>query len=369
MLKSWNTVKQLQERAVDAVGALIDDVPSVEVDALEHGRIAAHGSEIDELIGLRHAGNSYALVVEVKTNGAPRHVRSGVYRLESCVARMRASIERSGGRRLIPMLVSPYLSPESRAICTAHEVAYLDLVGNARIAFDAVYIERAVGEKPKLEARALRSLFSPKAAAILRVVLREPSRAWRVTELAAQAYASVGHVSNVRKALLDREWMEDRDDGAVLVRPDALLRSWRERYRRPLGRSTAAYTHLHGKQFDERVRGELNPHRDGPLAIYSLSSAAQWFASYSRTGTQTFYTDEAGAEVLKEKLDLKPTGSGANVVVHVPSDESVFDDASEPTPGVFCTSAIVTYLDLWAGNEREREAAEHLAGALFPWLK
>ena len=156
--------------------------------------------------------------------------------------------------------------------------------------------------------------MTPKAAAILRVLLRNPDRAWRVTELAEWAHASVGHVSNVRKALLDREWMEYRDDGAVLVQPDALLRSWRDRYRRPSGRSIAAYTYLHGKQFDERVRVALNPDREGPRAIYSLSSAAQWFAPYSRTGTQAFYSDDSGAEVLKERLGLKPTGSGANVV-------------------------------------------------------
>ena len=32
---------------------------------------------------------------------------------------------------------------------------------------------------------------------------------------------------NVRKALLEREWLEVRDDGAVLVQPGALLRTWR----------------------------------------------------------------------------------------------------------------------------------------------
>ena len=57
------------------------------------------------------------------------------------------------------MLVSPYLSPESRAICTDHDVAYLDLVGNARLAFDTVYIEHAVADKPRSETRALHSIF------------------------------------------------------------------------------------------------------------------------------------------------------------------------------------------------------------------
>ena len=41
-------------------------------------------------------------------------------------------------------LSAPTCLKESRAICTDHDVAYLDLVGNARLAFDTVYIERAV---------------------------------------------------------------------------------------------------------------------------------------------------------------------------------------------------------------------------------
>ncbi len=44
------------------------------------------------------------------------------------------------------MIVSPYLSPESRSICTNHNVTYLDLVGNAHLSFENVYIERTVAE-------------------------------------------------------------------------------------------------------------------------------------------------------------------------------------------------------------------------------
>ena len=57
------------------------------------------------------------------------------------------------------------------------------------------------------------------------------------------------------------------------------------------------------------------------------------------------------------------------MVLYVPTDGNLFDDASEPGPSVFRTSPIVTYLDLWNGSDREREAAEHLAGEHFPWLK
>lgn len=300
MLKYLNSMKSLEPLAVTAVRDFLEAVPSLEVDSVDLEQGIGADLRIDGRVRFRHGGLSYGLLIEVKSNGAPRFARAAVYQLESCVAQLRRSREGNAGWRPIPMLVTPYLSPESRAICTHHEVAYLDLVGNAWLAFDTVYIERAVAERPRSEARALRSIFTPKAAAILRVLLRDPDRAWRVADLATQARASYGHVSNVRKALLEKEWLEVREGGAVLIQPDALLKTWREHYRRPAGRSITGYTHLHGRQLDERLRGKLNPYTGGPRAMFSLHSAAQWLAPFSRSGTLTFYADEPGAEVLKE---------------------------------------------------------------------
>ena len=99
-------------------------------------------------------------------------------------------------------------------------------------AADQVFI-LSLADRPKSETRALRSIFAPKAAAILRVLLRDPGQPWRVTELAEAAIASLGHVSNVRKALLAREWIEKGTTSIILVQPDALLRTWRDDYRGP----------------------------------------------------------------------------------------------------------------------------------------
>ena len=360
MMKSAETVKEIEIAAANTIRDLLGHVPNLEIGSVDYEEHIGH-DQIDLRIALSHDGVNYALVIEVKANGAPRFVRSAVYQLRSYVAH--ADV----GQRLIPMLVSPYLSPESRAICTDHNVAYLDLFGNAHLAFDSVYIDRAVADKPKSESRVLRSIFNPKAAAILRVMLRDPDRAWRVTDLAKKANASLGHVSNVRKALLEREWIEKRADGVVLVQPDALLKAWRENYRRPVGHRITGYTHLHGKQFDERLSKALN--QQHPRAIYSLHSAAQWFAPFGRDGTHTFYADESGAQFLQDILRLTPVTKGANVVLHIPNDESLFDDAIEPAPGIFCTSPIITYLDLWNGNDRDREAAEYIARKFFPWLQ
>ena len=50
--------------------------------------------------------------------------------------------------------------------------------------------------------------------------------------------------------------------------------------------------------------------------------------------------------MLKETLKLTHAAKGANVILCIPNDESLFEDAVQPAPGIFCTSPIVTYLDL-----------------------
>ena len=368
MMNLSNTLNNLEINAVDAVHDFLARVPNIEVSSVERELTFRPDYRIDARIGFSHGGVSYALIVEAKKNGAPRFVRSAIHHLNSYLTHMHQSVHEHVGPRLIPMIVSPYLSPESRSICTNYNVAYLDLVGNAHLSFENVYIERTVAEKPKSEPRALRSIFSPRAGAILRVLLRDLDRTWRVAELAEEANASFGHVSNVRKILLEREWAKIGEKGIILIRPDSVLQSWRANYRRPVGRRIYGYTHLHGKQLDRCLAGQLNtdPHR--PRAIYSLHSAAQWVAPYGRDGTHSFYSDESGAELLKKVLVMTPATKGPNVILCIPIDESLFEDAIEQAPGIFCTSPIVTYLDLWNGNERDREAAAHMAGELFPWL-
>lgn len=366
-MKHIELQKELEATVFDAVRDLLRCLPAAEVTPLAEPPRPDRGPQVDGLVRVHYGGAVRLLVIEVKAHGAPRFVRSAVYQLQSYVARIR-QYPAHAAEQLVPMLVCPYLSPESRAICRDHDVAYLDLEGNARLVFDGVYIERSVPTKPKSETRTLRSVFTPKASAILRALLREPDRHWLVTDLAASANASLGHVSNVCKALREREWVDRRHDGIVVTQPDALVQTWRENYRRPRGDRFDAYTHLHGRQLDDLIRSGLNARPGLPRAVYALASAAQWIAPFSRDATRSFYTDAAGARVLRETLELRPGGSGPNVVLHTIADESIFDDAIEPLPDLFCTSPIVTYLDLWCGNDREREAADHLARETLPWI-
>jgi len=358
MLKAAHSMKGLEGEAVEALSSLLRQVPAVEIRnvALEP---AGPDRGADFVLMFDVSGRPQSIVCEVKASGQPRHVRMALLQLRNFMVNHQPNA--------LPVIAAPYLSEEARALCRDAKVGYLDLEGNARLAFDSVFIDRLVPARPAAARRELKSLFKPKSARVLRALLRDPSRSWRVAELAASAKVSLGHVSNVRSALVDREWAKLSKGGLALARPDALLDAWRDVYEAPVAQRTSFYTTLHGRSFDEAARGVMSlKYPEERIALASFS-AAQWLAPYARIGTHYFYADNDGIERLKLGLDLKTIQKGENVVVMVPKDDGIFLDTAEPVPGAICTSPVQTYLDLAVAGERGREAADHLRRERLSW--
>lgn len=359
MLKGARELKDLEKEAADALTLILRRVPALVVEDVELEPPNGPDRGADFLAQVAIGERRHTLVCQVKSSGQPRHVRLGLLQLRNYTAHFDADA--------IPVFVAPYLSPESQALCRDHQVGFLDLAGNASIVFDGVFIERQVDGKPSAERRELKSLFKPKSAQVLRVLLRNPNRPWRVAELAEASSVSLGHISNVKSALIDREWARASSDGLTLIEPDALLDAWRNVYEPPDGKRLRFYSPLHGGGFESAVRGALGARAESGRAILASFSAAQWLSPYGRTGTQFLYADDAGLARLHEAIKLAPASKGENVMVTLPREDGVFRDAVEPVRGVVCTSPVQTYLDLAAAGERGREAAEHLREEKLLW--
>uniref|UniRef100_UPI003F497694 hypothetical protein n=1 Tax=Cupriavidus necator TaxID=106590 RepID=UPI003F497694 len=353
-------MKEAEARACEALRRLLEKVPILHIEDIEAAAVSGDWRP-DFIARLLVDGREHLLICEYKSNGQPRYARSALLELRNFVA------QRSP--QATPVFIAPYLSPAVRQLCAEMGVGYLDLEGNARIAFGGVFIERMVSDKPAAEQRELKSLFRPKSAQVLRAMLREPDRAWRVTELSEISGVSLGHVSNVRTGLIDREWASASDDGLVLSAPDALLDAWRDSYTPPSGERLRFYTPLHGSALEGAARNALGM-QDGPgHAAFASFSAAQWLAPYGRTGTHYFFADEDGLRKLQAALRLSTVSKGENVVVTVPKDLGLLADTLEPAPGAICTSPVQTYLDLSIAGERGAEAAEHLRQEMLSWPK
>lgn len=351
-------MKSNELHAVEALRELLEKIPILQVKGVDT-QIASGDWVPDWIARLLVDGKPHQLVCEYKTNAQPRHARTALLELRNYVAHH--------APQATPVFIAPYLSPAVRQLCVEHGIGYLDLQGNARIVFGGVFIERSVADKPVAQQRELKSLFRPKSAQVLRAMLREPARAWRVAELSEVSGVSLGHVSNVRTGLMDREWACASDDGLVLTAPDALLDAWRASYTAPLGERLRFYTPLHGSALDDAARSALQADGGQGRAAYASFSAAQWLAPYARTGTHYFFADADGLSKLQAALKLSPSAKGENVVITVPKDEGLLTDTVEPAPGAICTSAVQTYLDLCIAGERGAEAADHLRQELLIW--
>lgn len=360
MLKSGLNMERsdLEPRALAKLRELLQPVSFVSLGAQSHEPANTTGTwRPDFSINVQVDKETWVLICEVKSDGQPRYIRSAALQLRDYAQRFAST---AAHVRPYAVVVAPFISPASAEICKEAGVGFADLAGNCHLTFGHVYIEKSAVENPFRQRRVQRSLFSAKSSRVLRLLLAEPYRAWRVAQLAEHAQVSLGQVSNLRKSLLDAEWAVVDTDGLRLAKPLELLAAWRQVHRLDPARSESCYTLLHGEGLDNALRAALAEAGQGRHALLASYSAGRWLAPFTRVGSLYLYVDEKGEAAMRKHLKLEPPGKGANVSLMYPKDEGVFLDRVEAATGIWCTSPIQTYLDLAISGERGAEAAEHL---------
>jgi len=150
MLKQATSVKEIERLGAEAIKALFQEIPVVDLHSVEI-ESPAQDQRADLVASVDIAGKHYVLVCEAKQSGQPRYIRDAIYQLRDYL--------REFPKHATPVVIAPYLSPESRELCFQNGVSFLDLEGNARLVFGTVFIDRVRSNKPAPELRELRSLL------------------------------------------------------------------------------------------------------------------------------------------------------------------------------------------------------------------
>ena len=335
----------IEEKTVQALEAVLDEIPF-----LSNVEIERRPQPPDFTLQVETPAGTQTLLIEVKSSGQPRQARQAVAQL---LRYLNNQPDAYG------IFVAPYVSERAPAVCKEAGIGYLDLGGNCRLVFDHVFIEKKgiPNQYPeRRERREQRSLYTPKASRMLRVLLDDPSRHWRMKNLAEEAHVSLGHVANVKQLLLDREWLRDDKEGLYLAEPAALFSEWAENYRQRRSLVHDFYSFDAPGEIEQRI-GEAC--RDAGVR-YALTafSGAERLAPFVRYQRATAYVEENLEEIARD-LSLKPVSSGANVQLIEPYDEGIFygtlckDD-------LWVASPVQLYLDLSITKERGDEAAAFL---------
>ena len=359
MLKSLSRVNEAVEQDIDGewpnlLQALLEASPianNLVIDPVPSREVGDYDGEAEFTI----AGEPHRLVIECKSSGQPRYVRDAMSQLGREI--FRATTLTRG------LVVVPFISPASRSMLAEGNIGWLDLAGNARIVFPRFHVEITKADRdPFATKREQRSLFFPKSARLLKVLLHAPHASWKVVDLAKDAGISVGQVSNVRRALIEREWARaETGEGFRLTQPDALLDSWRDDGLHPPSVVLRGHTLKHGRALEAAIESAfVEPSlRDSAHVLLASHSVARRAAPYARVAGEFFYASAVGVELLKRQLEVKPTDQGENVTIFKPSDDGLWRETTDLGLHLKGTGPIQTYLDLLTSGERGREAAEH----------
>ncbi|TWT44522.1 MarR family protein [Phycisphaerae bacterium RAS1] len=270
------------------------------------------------------------------------------------------------GPRAVPLVAVPYMGEVGARVCREHKVSFVDLSGNAEINAPGLRIH--VAGKPNRFIRRGRpsSVFAPKSSRLARLMLQDPNRPWRQSELAEASQLGAGYVSRICKRLEEDRLVERRQDGAIRSRaPELLLEAWQAEY--DFRRHDIRMGHIAAHTGDELARrlvgvfGELSV----PYALTGL--AAAWLlAPFAAYRLVTVYLRKPPGEKLLQRLKWHEEKRGANLWLVRPNDEGVFHGV-ESVGGVECVSPVQAYLDLRGLPERAEEAADHLRKERLQW--
>jgi hypothetical protein len=301
------------------------------------------------------------LLVACKRRSEPRFLREAVARFE--LARIKQP-------HAYAVLVAPYLSPESAAICREQGSGYMDLAGNCHLSFGHIHIHQEGYANPFREERGRAALFAPKAERILRALLDPelPGRNWTFRELAQHAVpgVSLGQVHKVVKALCDQEFAAQSAEGVRLSKPEALLLEWAKNYRFERNKTARFYSILSARELETKLATIINEVDNMPNceAAFASFSAAARIKPHVRQHRHYVYL-KGDLTLVTKQLEVKEVSSGENVVILEPYDDGVFYQAQRQDDGGICTGPVQTYLDVNASGGRGPEAAQHILATVL----
>lgn len=304
---------------------------------------------VDLLVRFRMGEDSKILICEVRPVGQPRYVREAITRLRDLRQHLPGAY---------PVVAAPYVSPQSAALVRRNGCGYIDLSGNCYLAFDNVLIEKEGKPNARRVVRPLKTLFAPRATRVVRALLVERERAWRLDELARSVGVSLGHAHNVVKRLVELDWLDRGPDGLYrLVRPGDLLDAWRDAYSY---RANGLAGYVSPVRDARRLMEELAGHAIelGMTYAFSLHAGASLIAPHVRVSTVHCYVT-GEPEGLARALGLQPVEEEGSVYLMTPYDPGVFH-APVTKGGFRVVSLPQLYVDLYHHERRGREQAEKL---------
>ena len=295
-------------------------------------------------------GTFTKIIAEVKSRGEKRFAKDFVNRIEYYKNKEYCNTE-------FYVFIAPYITEETGRFLFENGISYMDLSGNCYIITDRILIHSTGNKNKYIEKREQKNHFTKSAVTtsiILRTMLDDYTKIWQVKMLSELTQKSLGAVSNVKKFLLDKDYITIFDNGFRLNNISELLKSWSKDYSKTNYIEKRCYSFDRIPDFETKITA-WNIKHSGSVTLGGFSAAVRYSPTV-RYNKITLYIEEQDVREFITDMNLKEVDSGENISIIIPSDKTPFL-FSQKINNFLVTSPVQTVLDLLNNAGRGEEAA------------
>lgn len=303
-------------------------------------------------------GAEYRFVADFKGRSTPKVLTQAITQARACADRLNAQ----------PLVVVPYLSPERLRELERAGVSGIDLSGNALVIVPGKLLVLRTGAPNKFrESYPIRDVYRGNSSVVARALLLRP-RSESLADLQRFIRERGGHItlttiSKSLRRLEDDVLVERRGGRARLLQPEPLLDKLATAYRPPkVRRRVVGSTPLDRAAL--AVRFTTVPAR----TVLTGQSSTDCYAVMGREERVRFYTDSSITLLGTLGGEFAEGERFANLELIETDDPTAYFDVRRRGDVPFA-SPVQTYLELAAGDQREKKTAEQVRSLILNELR
>lgn len=321
----------------------------------------------DALVTASWGKEKARFAIECKSLSTPKAFQEGL-------SRLKASPPPKGYR---PLLLAPFLSEEQLQELERQGISGVDLCGNGVVVVPELFsVFRSGAPNPFSSSAPIKNIYRKNSSMVGRVFLLRPAYD-AVQDVCAEINRRNPHVSlwggkpmslsTVSKALktLEEDLVISRDDRIRVLQPDRLLEKLSDNYTPPRVRERVRIKTPDEKGVVQGLLWGLSRDLGLPIVAAGTSSVSQ-YAVMARGDVLSVYSPRL--ESLLERLPGSREDRFPNLELMETEDETVYFDARQEK-GFWWASPVQVYLELMAGDKRDRETAEQVKSLLLESLE
>ncbi|MBQ0141618.1 MAG: hypothetical protein KBT06_02245 [Prevotellaceae bacterium] len=291
--------------------------------------------------------------VDVKSNGEKRFAFEFIEKTKSYI------------NNACCLFIAPYISETTAEMFRNNKTSFMDLSGNCYILTRRIIFHISGKHNQYIQVREKKNYLSKSSSAtsaILRTMLEQPEKLWKVKELSDATGKAIGTVSNVKAFLTEKGWINDQIHSFGLKDINELLHEWSKDYNKKESLERQYYSLDSIPELERQISDWSLSHNNS--ALLSGFSAAARYAPVVRYNKVHVYVDEKYLHEFVNNLNLEQVQTGGNIVITIPHDNTpcMF---SKTIDGSIVSSPVQTVLDLLSMPNRGEEAANAIIGKIF----